>query len=103
METVIKKLSEIEIAAKKIMEEANAQLTVLKQQMHEKTAAFDHQVETETESKLDDLRKALQQKTDTALAKLRSDTEQELNSLHKYYAEHHNELSDAIYNKIIGM
>lgn len=103
METVIKKLSEIEIAAKRIMEEANEQLTVLKQRMNEKTAAFDNQVETETDAKLDDLRKALQQKTDTALEKLKSDTKQELASLEKYYAEHHNELSDAIYNKIIGM
>jgi len=103
MEAVIKKLSEIEIAAKKIMEEASGQLDVLKHQMDQKTAQFDAQVERDTEEKLEKLRQALQEQTDAALAKLREDTKRALSSLENYYNEHHEQLSDAIFQKIIRM
>lgn len=103
MEAVIKKLSEIEIAAKKIMEEASAQLDVLKQQMEQKTAEFDAQVERETEEKLEKLRQSLQEQTDAALAKLKEDTKGAISSLENYYHEHHEQLSDALFQKIIRM
>ena len=103
MEAVIKKLSEIEIAAKKIMEEASGQLDVLKHQMDQKTDQFDAQVERDTEEKLEKLRQALQEQTDAALAKLREDTKRALSSLENYYNEHHEQLSDAIFQKIIRM
>lgn len=103
MEAVIKKLSEIEIAAKKIMEEASGQLDVLKRQMDQRTAEFDAQVERETEEKLDKLRQSLQEQTDAALAKLKEETKNALSSLENYYDEHHEQLSDAIFQKIIRM
>lgn len=102
METVIKKLSEIEIAAKKIMEDANGQLDVLKNKMDEKTAAFDASVKEDTDKKLETLRQDLQKQTDDALAKLKSDTENNLASLNKYYEEHHDKISETIYKKIVG-
>ena len=102
METVIKKLSEIEIAAKKIMEDAHGQLDVLKDKMDEKTATFDASVKEDTDKKLDALRKELQAQTDDALAKLKTNTAANLDSLNKYYEEQHNEISDAIFKKIIG-
>jgi len=102
METVIKKLSEIEIAAKKIMEDAHGQLDVLKDKMHEKAAIFDAEVKKDTDKKLDALRKELQAKTDDALAKLKTDTVANLNSLNNYYEKHHNKISETIFKKIIG-
>ena len=103
METVIKKLSEIELAANKIMEDAHAQLEILKRQMEEKSAAFDAGVNEDTEKKLTSLRQGLQRQTDDALAKLKSDTANGLASLNKYYADNHDEISENIYKKIIGM
>ena len=102
METVIKKLSEIETAAKKLMADANGQLDVLKTHMEEKAAAFDANVDEDTNKKLDSLRQELQAQTDNALAKLKSDTAANLNSLNKYYEDHHDKLSEDIYKKIIG-
>jgi len=102
METVIKKLSEIEIAAKKIMEDAYHQIDVLKNDMNEKTTTFDTSVKDDTAKKLDELRQNLQTQTNEALVKLKSDTASNLASLNKYYETHHNELSETIFKKIIG-
>ena len=101
METVIKKLSEIEIAAKKLMEDAHGQLELLKAHMEEKSTAFDASVDEDTNKKLDALRQELQAQTDDALAKLQSDTAANLDALNKYYETHHDELSENIYKKII--
>ena len=103
MEAVIKKISEIETAAKRIMENAHNQLDVLKEHMDEKTATFNAQVKADTEKNLDTLRQDLQAKTDATLAKLKSDTARNLDALDKYYAEHHNQLSECVYQKIIGV
>jgi len=102
METVIKKLSEIENAAKTIMADANGQVDVLKGNMDEKTAAFDAKVKEETAQKLDTLRQELQTQTTDALAKLRADTDAKLTSMNQYYEARHDELSESIYKKIIG-
>jgi hypothetical protein len=103
METVIKKLSEIEIAAKKIMEDAHEQASALNKRMHDKSTAFDNSVDEDTNQKLDTLRQNLQNQTNDALAKLRSDTEKNLTSLKSYYQAHHNTVSEEIYKKIIGV
>ena len=60
METVIKKLSEIEVAAKKIMDNANAELKVLDARMQENSDAFDAQVEADTRRRLGELRENLE-------------------------------------------
>jgi len=102
METVIKKLSEIEIAAKKIMEDAHEQLGVLKNGMDDKTAAFDASVNEDTDKKLESLQSELQAQTDDALAKLKADTATNLAALNKYYEDNHNDISETIFKKIIG-
>lgn len=101
MEAVIKKLSEIEIAAKKITEDASRQLEELKKQMDEKTAAFDVQVEQETQEELTKLRETLQRQTDEALAKLKGDTKVALSSIESYYQANREQLTDAIYKRIV--
>jgi hypothetical protein len=101
MEAVIKKLSEIEIAAKRIMEDASGQLEELKKQMDEKTAAFDIQVEQDTKEQLENLRKTLESQTQEALAKLKGDTKVALSSMEGYYHTNREQLSDTIFKKII--
>ena len=48
MDTVINRLSEIETAARAIVEEANARKKAFAEEMDAKTAAFDKSVEQET-------------------------------------------------------
>lgn len=103
METVIKKLSEIEIAAKKIMEAANAQLQDLTQQMQSKTADFNIQTAQNTEQQLARLRQELEEQTNMSLAKMKTDANRISTLMTQYYHDHHDEISDKIYKKIIGM
>lgn len=103
METVIKKLSEIEIAAKRILEEANSQLQELSEQMQKKTTEFDAQTAQNTEQKLSELRQQLKTQTDASLSKLKTDADRITTSLNNYYSESHDKISDMIYKKIIGM
>lgn len=103
METVIKKLSEIEIAAKKIMNNANEELKVLDAKMHKEFETFDAQVEADTRRRLDELRETLQKENDAALRKLKNDTEQGLAFLNHYYEEHHEALVERIVQKITGV
>lgn len=103
METVIKKLSEIEIAAKKILEEANGQLQDLSEQIQKKTADFDIQTTQNTEKKLTELRQKLETQTAASLDKLKDDADRISASLNRYYSENHDQISDMIYKKIIGM
>ena len=100
METVMKKLSEIEIAAKKIMENANAQLKMLDSKMQEQIKAFDEQVEADTQKRLEALREELQAENEQALKKLQDDTEHGLASLYQSFEEKHSKLSDEIVKRI---
>ncbi|UWP57983.1 hypothetical protein [Ruminococcus gauvreauii] len=103
METVIKKLSEIEVAAKKIMDNANAELKVLDARMQENSDAFDAQVEADTRRRLGELRENLEKENNAALKKLKDDTEKGLTHLNQYYEEHHEALADEIVKRIIGV
>ena len=103
METVIKKLSEIEVAAKKIMDNANAELKVLDARMQENSDAFDAQVEADTRRRLGELRENLEKENNAALRKLKDDTQKGLSSLNQYYEDHHEVLADEIVKRIIGV
>ena len=60
MESVITKLSEIEIAAERIMDQAQQQKKELESEMEKRSAQFDVQVEAETADRLEKLRCDLQ-------------------------------------------
>lgn len=52
MDTVIKQISEIESAAAAVMDAANGRKKAFAEEMAEKTAAFDRELDSETEAKL---------------------------------------------------
>ena len=56
MDTVIEKISEIESAATGIMEDANERKKAFAKEMEERTAAFDAQLEAETNKRIEELR-----------------------------------------------
>ena len=101
MEIVIKKLTEIEVAAKQIMKNANAELKVLDANMQAQTEAFDAEVEETTRTRLEDLREKLQKENSEALQKLQSDTEQTLHYLQHCFEQNHSVLADKIVQRII--
>ena len=56
MDTVIKQISEIESAAAAVMDAANGRKKAFAEEMAEKTAAFDRELDSETEAKLQKIR-----------------------------------------------
>ena len=72
MDKLIEKISEIEASASSIMEGVNDRKTALEEEMEQKTADFDAQLEADKAKKLDELRSSLE-----ADLKLRLDRQQQ--------------------------
>ena len=88
MEPIIDKLSEIETAASRIMESAVNETRIQDQKAEERTARFDAQVEAATQKKLENLKLSM---------------EHSLTSMEHYFQEHHEQITDELYQKIIRM
>ena len=101
MELVIKKLTDIEVAAKQIMENAHAELKVRDADMQNQTETFDAQLEALTQKRLKNLREKLRDENSEALQKLQTDTEQSLNALRLSFDKEHSALADAVVQRII--
>ena len=103
MEPIIDKLSEIETAASRIMEYAVNETRIQDQKAEERTARFDAQVEAATQKKLENLRADLQKKSEKELENLKLSMEHSLTSMEHYFQEHHEQITDELYQKIIRM
>lgn len=103
MEPIIDKLSEIETAASRIMESAVNETRIQDQKAEERTARFDAQVEAATQKKLENLRENLQKKSEKELEDLKLSMEHSLTSMERYFQEHHEQITDELYQKIIRM
>ena len=101
MDTVINKLSEIEVAASRILEGAANQKKVLDQQQEEQIAEYDQQIDKETAAEIARLQQELSVSMDSELQKLKQSSEHALQSLETYYIENHETLVEQIYEKII--
>ena len=101
MDTIINKLSEIEIAASRILDSAATQKKLLDQQQEERIAEYDRQIDQETSDEIEKLRQELSESMDAELQKLRQSSEDELNTLKSYYQKNHESLAEQIYEKII--
>lgn len=101
MELVIKKLTDIEVAAKQIMENAHAELKVRDADMQNQTETFDAQLEALTQQRLKKLRETLREENSETLQKLQTDTEQALKHLRLCFEQKHSTLADTIVQRII--
>ncbi|MDD3278620.1 MAG: hypothetical protein PHG16_07010 [Lachnospiraceae bacterium] len=101
MDQIIEKLSEIEIAASRILDSAANQKKNLDAQQEQRIAAYDREIESATAKKVSELQSALSSRLETELQKLRSDKEHNSASLESYYDKNHDALSTEIYEKII--
>ena len=87
MEQILNKLSEIELTAKRIMEDADSTKSALSAEMEEKCKEFDA---------------ALEQKKNEELSELRSHMESALCELDSYYSQNHETLSEHLFRKLLA-
>lgn len=102
MDTVIKKISEIETAASSVMEDANVRKKAFAQEIEEKTAAFDKELEAQTSQKLEELRARMEIEMNAKLSKQKADAEAMLVRMEKNYEDHHAEYARTLFRSLIG-
>ena len=73
MNTVIKKISEIEDAASSVMESANMSKKAFAEKMEERIREFDQDLEASTSQGIEELRKRLKLETDRRLEQQKSE------------------------------
>lgn len=101
MDTVIEKISEIESAATSIMDNANERKKAFAKDMEERTAAFDAQLEAETNKKIEELRAVMEINMNNRLEKQRSDSLKFLRAMEKRYEDHHTQYVENLFNTMI--
>ncbi|MEY8355293.1 ATPase [Lachnospiraceae bacterium 54-53] len=101
MDTVIEKISEIESAATSIMDNANERKKAFAKEMEERTAAFDAQLEAETNKKIEELRAGMEINMNNRLEKQRSDSIKILKAMEKRYEDHHTQYVEDLFNTMI--
>lgn len=101
MDTVIEKISEIESVATSIMDSANERKKSFSQEIQEKTAAFDAQLEKETGEKIQKLQADMEIDMNQRLEKQRNDSIHLLEAMEKRYEEHNMEYVEDLFNTMI--
>lgn len=100
MDTVINKLWEIEEAAGAITDEANVRKKAFAKEMEERTAAFDAQLEAETNKRIEELRARMEIEMNERLEKQRNDSQNVLRAMEQRYQEHHTEYVEELFKKM---
>lgn len=101
MEQILSKLSEIELAAKHIMEDADRTKKALSEETEKKCRDFDRQLEEETNQKILQIRSNLEKEKDSQLTALRQNTENYFRSLDSYFEQNHERLSEELFHKLL--
>lgn len=101
MEQIISKLSEIETAAKTIMEDTDRQKKALSAEMERQCKEFDAALAAETDRKVGEIRRNLESEKNDLLASLSKETEAAVQALDSYYEKNHQRLSKEIFEKIL--
>lgn len=89
MDTVIKQISEIESAAASVMDSANEPEKAFAEEMAEKTAAFDRELDSENRSQTAENTGRNEVEMDSKLSKQKSDANSVLTWMEKNYENHH--------------
>ena len=86
MEQILNKLSEIEITAQRIMEDAGRSKAALSAEMEQQCRNFDAELEAQK---------------DQELTSLRHRTEQQLEDLDTYYRQNHQQLAEDLFQQLL--
>ena len=90
MEQILQKLSEIEITAQRIMQDADRTKAALSAEMEQQCKDLDLELEQETNRKIQALRDSLESRKD-----------QELADLDVYYKKNHQQLSEDLFQQLL--
>jgi len=101
MEQILNKLSEIELTANRIMEDADKTKAALSAEMEQECKAFDAELEKETNIKIQELRNSLEKKKDTEITTLRQQMETTLSDLDIFYSRYHQQLSEDLFQRML--
>lgn len=101
MEQILNKLSEIEITAQRIMEDADRTKSALSAEMEQQCKSFDMELAQETNQQIQKLRSSLEAQKDQELAALRLNTEKHLADLDAYYTQNHQQLAEDLFQKLL--
>ena len=100
MDSIVKKLSEIEAAASAIVEHAEAQKEVLDHEYREKRKAFDDDLEARTMARINQIRSDLERNTQTLLDSQSGNNSDTIISLQQEYDNHHTQYAQDILKRI---
>lgn len=103
MEEVIQKLSEIEITAKHIMEEAEVQKQFLTDDMRRQIQEYDKLTEDKASQKIGEIRASLEKNKEIQINELQEQTEKIFTSLDEHYDSNHTRLAQEICQRIIKL
>ena len=101
MEQILNKLSEIEITAQRIMEDAGRSKAALSAEMEQQCRNFDAELEQETNRKIQELKDNLEAQKDQELTSLCHRTEQQLEDLDTYYRQNHQQLAEDLFQQLL--
>ncbi|WP_394523990.1 ATPase [Lacrimispora sp. JR3] len=101
MDKVIEKISDIESAATSIMDNANERKKAFAKEMEERTAAFDHDLEVQTNKKIEALRKEMEIKMNHQLEKQKNDSMRVLAALEAHYEKEHHRYVENLFQTMI--
>ena len=103
MDTVIKRISEIEKAAVTVMDDAAARKKAFAAEMEEKTRQFDQTAEEETEKKVKSLRQEMETRMNSELSEQKAEAEEErqLAQMEKNYELHHESYVKKLFQELI--
>lgn len=100
MDSIVKKLSEIESAASSIVEHAEAQKEVLDKEYQEKRRLFDIELESRTMAEIQKIRDHLETDTQNVLDGQSDDNSSATIALQKDYEERHTQYAEEILRRI---
>lgn len=101
MQLILNKLSEIEMTAQEIMEDALSQKTNLSEETEHACMDFDAAQEKETTRRLQEIRRQLNEDKERQLQALRQSTDNHIASMKTYYEKNHRQLSQEICRQIL--
>ena len=101
MDNIFNKLTEIEIAASRILDSASNEKKMLDEQQEERFAEFDREMDEKTAAEVTRLRQELSSSMESELQKLKSSSEKAMDALEQYYQNNHEILAQKIYETII--
>ncbi len=99
--SVIRRLADIDLAARSIIDDAREEQKKIADDFRKQTEAFDRQADEESERKLAEIREALRKENTEAAEKLEADMEESLALVKKYYEDQIDLRADEIVAQIL--